>query len=104
MKRGIRRSGSPWNDRTLPGLERQPQRELQAALRAGHRARDPPEVAVTAQRPAVSHVHAGGAELRRVEQIECFRAELKPPAFREPEVLEHGEVERLGGWASHCLK
>src|SRR5215831_579092 len=35
------------------------------------------------------------AEIHEVEGVECFRAVLKPKAFREPEVLENSDIEIL---------
>src|SRR5207249_5177569 len=43
------------------------------------------------------------AEIRMIEQIERFRAELQVRAFRKIELLFHREVEVRESWADHRI-
>ena len=43
-------------------------------------------------------------KLRGVEDIRSFGPELEPPAFREREVFENGEIERPVRWTDISLE
>src|SRR5260370_42683783 len=73
--------------------ESQPQRELDMAFRAVQRAGDLAEVPVPAQGLGVLQVVVGSLEHRRIREIERFRTELHSDSFREPEVLEDGQIQ-----------
>ncbi len=75
---------------TLPPLKLQPHLKLYMPFAAGLRTRDLAEFRILQR--AIRHV-----ELRRVKEVRALHAELYSPPFRNGEVLEDGEIERLRG-------